>query len=349
MLLSNDCVIVPDFGGFTAYHIEARKDESDGSILPPMRSIGFNPKLTLNDSLLAQSYVETYDISYPDAVNRIEDEVREIKQHIENEGEYTFKGIGTITLNEEGHYEFNSCESGILSPELYGLGNFKMATADELKRALQEQLRLQDKGLKDDDNTNSIATSTDSDTENSKEEKHNARYIAIWRNLAAACAASIAFLLIPTPLANNTQYKESGVDTRLLDAVMPKNITTGEQGVKNAVKNTYKQQNKSASIEGNCNNKVSGTAKPLHNNTETEEAHNGYSIVLASRVTKSNANAYVSNLHKRGYEKAFVYTHNNKTKVLFGYYANQAEAQEALNKLSKDKEFAEAWILKTNS
>ena len=47
LLLNNDCVIVPGYGGFMAHHVDARRDETDGSILPPMRTIGFNQKLTL--------------------------------------------------------------------------------------------------------------------------------------------------------------------------------------------------------------------------------------------------------------------------------------------------------------
>ena len=76
LLLSNDCVIVPNFGGFMAHHVEARYDDKDGSFLPPQRTLGFNPQLVLNDSLLAQSYIEAYDISYPDAIRRIYDDVR---------------------------------------------------------------------------------------------------------------------------------------------------------------------------------------------------------------------------------------------------------------------------------
>ena len=56
-----------------------------------MRTIGFNQKLILNDSLLAQSYVEAYDISYPDAMRRIEDEVRELRQRIDIDGQYEFR------------------------------------------------------------------------------------------------------------------------------------------------------------------------------------------------------------------------------------------------------------------
>ena len=88
LLLSNDCVIVPGFGGFMAHHVDARYDEQENLFLPPQRTIGFNPQLTLNDSLLAQSYIEAYDISYPEALRRIEDEVRELRQHIECNGSY---------------------------------------------------------------------------------------------------------------------------------------------------------------------------------------------------------------------------------------------------------------------
>ena len=67
LLLANDCVIVPDFGGFITHNVPARYDESDNLFLPPLRTLGFNPQLRMNDSVLVQSYVEAYDISYPSA------------------------------------------------------------------------------------------------------------------------------------------------------------------------------------------------------------------------------------------------------------------------------------------
>ena len=57
LLLSNDCVIVPNLGGFVAHNIEARYQEQEQLFLPPLRTLGFNPQLTINDSLLVQSYI----------------------------------------------------------------------------------------------------------------------------------------------------------------------------------------------------------------------------------------------------------------------------------------------------
>ena len=59
------------------HHVEARYDEAERLFLPPLRTIGFNPRLKMNDSLLVQSYIEVYDISYPEALRRIEDEIDE--------------------------------------------------------------------------------------------------------------------------------------------------------------------------------------------------------------------------------------------------------------------------------
>ena len=123
-LLANDCVIVPDFGGFMTHQIPAHYDTGDYSFVPPMRTLGFNPQLRMNDSLLVQSYVEAYDISYPEALRRIEDEVAELKTLLSEQGSYTLEDLGTLTVNQDGNYEFAPCEAGILTPELFGLGTF---------------------------------------------------------------------------------------------------------------------------------------------------------------------------------------------------------------------------------
>ena len=70
LLLSNDCVIVPDLGGFMTHHVDARYDEEEQIFLPPLRTLGFNPQLKINDSMLAQSYVEAYEIQRPCAALR---------------------------------------------------------------------------------------------------------------------------------------------------------------------------------------------------------------------------------------------------------------------------------------
>ena len=67
LLLENDCVIVPGFGGFVAHYSPATRVKEENIFLPPTRTIGFNPQLKLNDGVLVQSYMSAYDTSFADA------------------------------------------------------------------------------------------------------------------------------------------------------------------------------------------------------------------------------------------------------------------------------------------
>ncbi|KXB40280.1 sporulation and cell division repeat protein [Bacteroidales bacterium KA00344] len=334
LLLDNDCVIIPHFGGFMAHYVEARKDERDCAFLPPMRTIGFNPKLTLNDSLLAQSYVEVYDISYPDAIARIEDEVRELKQHLAHDEQYEMNSIGTLKLNKNGDYEFEPCSAGILTPSLYGLSYYEFKTLTQIEAsetAKIVQLNPTEAQVAKHGTVDSM-TAEENDTEEVQEETNSA-FTTLWRNIAVACVAFIIFLLIPAPLANNNaQLIQSKVNTGLLDYIMLKDITMGEKQTEEAIKAS---QNDIRQVELKEQNAVGKT-----------EERSGFTIVLASKVTKKNASAYVDKLHKASLNDSEVYTTKTSTRVVYGTYATQEEAYNTLNKLRKHREFEDAWVMK---
>ena len=74
-------VIIPAFGGFMAHYTVARFDERDFSFFRQHELSALIPffKSTIS---LAQSYAEAYDISYPEALCRIEQETEEMKQYL---------------------------------------------------------------------------------------------------------------------------------------------------------------------------------------------------------------------------------------------------------------------------
>lgn len=336
LLLSNDCVIVPGFGGFMAHYVDARKDEADGSFLPPIRNIGFNPKVTVNDSLLVQSFVDSYDISYPEACKRVEKNVEELKQRISTEGYYEFNGIGTVSVNSEGNYEFSPCKAGILTPELYGLGSFGMQTLSELNGISAKPWTVvsseQPSAEKEDTHAAEYY-----DYDDDANTKHTQRVIAMWRNVAVACIAAIVFLIIPSPLVNSAQMAGNSIDFRLLNRVMPHEVTTGRQNVENAIKNTSKvvKMVESQNVEAVGSTEAS---------TDEAQPAGHFSIVLASRVTKANAEEYVAKLTKRGYKDVRVHQ-NGLVKVVMGSFSTREEAMKALQKLRANQEFSGAWVV----
>lgn len=351
LLLDYECVIVPGLGGFMAHHVEARFDESDNMFLPPLRTLGFNPQLKLNDSLLAQSYVEAYDLSYPEAVNRIEEEVNELKQHIQNEGSYKINDVGTISLNGDGNYEFEPCEAGILTPWLYGLGAF------EMKRLANRQATttLSDSKHKhtaqegsDDSATMDIALSACNIEKAAIDDDKVVKIKVAWiRNAITIAAAFIAFLAITPPITNS--YKGgtnvASVSQHLLNASQlaskaqyPDAMPTEKLPTSKAVHTLDSIKVKEA--------KESGTPAKKDSMTLLEEKQTGYCIVLASCITLKNAKAFVDELHDNGWNDACIYVNNDIVRVVYGLYEKESDAYDTLRNIKNNKYFEQAWVYK---
>lgn len=220
LLLDCDCVIVPGFGGFVAHHRDARFDDADNMFLPPLRTLGFNPKLNMNDSLLVQSYVEAYDISYPEALARVETEVDELKHNIEKDGYYEFENLGHISFNSQGGYVFEPCESGILTPELYGLTGVELQTASSFLNAeggkilpveetesVAETLRVSSETKKSADASTDEQRQVSASNGLAEEETERTIKIkvSVLRNAVAVACAVIAFFVIATPIKTDMQ------------------------------------------------------------------------------------------------------------------------------------------------
>ena len=372
LLLSNDCVIVPGFGGFMAHHVDARYDGTDNMFLPPLRTVGFNPQLTMNDSLLVLSYVETYDMSYPEALRRIEDEVAEIRQTLENEGKYEVDNVGILSLNEDGNIEFEPHEAGILTPDFYGLGGFDMMPVAQLtageeananKAATSKtttptaeskpNANLVEMPAKPMQKEKEAAVNNSVFINDDEEEETSAEFISIrksWlRNLAAACIAIIAFFTISTPLGAPTMQK-SQIDTGMLNRIMPKEIDQMKKAKELVVngdgtKLMETSENAAQNTE-NAAQTAGSTAQNANQDTELSLPSTYYSIVLASRVTKHNAANYAERLQGKGFKQARVLITENNVKVIYGTYNSESEAHAALKNLRDNEAFADGWITK---
>ena len=379
LLLNNDCVIVPGIGGFMAYHVEARYDESDHTFLPPLRALGFNPQLTsLNDSLLAQSYVEAYDISYPEATRRIEAEVKEVRQALDTHRSYELHNIGTLYINEEGKMEFSPCEAGILSPSLYGLNSLEMEKLPSAT-AIQEQPVATTPKRESIRNPHTAAEQPQQLAAASADPVGDPTIhikVSWLRNFAAAAAAVVAFLCLSVPVKNsqpNLNISKSPNET------MMELVSTAQAFAQKQVQETPSTNEEQQAVEevtldnvrkteqpatGAAQAETATSAKEAATATATKEAaatskeaaaaskasseepaaKHSYYIVLASRVSKVNAEYFIGKLHQKGLDKAALYTHNHINRVVYGSYATETEAHNALRQLRDLEKFEQAWV-----
>ncbi len=359
LLLHNDCVIVPGLGGFMAHHVEARYVGEDGLFLPPLRTLGFNSQLKLNDSLLIQSYIEAYDISYPEAFRRVEEEVAELKQHLVRFGSHVFNDVGTLYLNAEGVYTFEPCEAGILTPDLYALSSFELS---RLSSSLSPSIKLSDNqffGKLTDEvklkQTESVTNDNEKLIDLDDDEKEIKIKVAWIRNAVAVAVAILAFFLITPPISNgnvgNIRVSDMG-SSYLVKLFDGGNETDTHEylATTNEVVNT-KLETISANSVANIDTAGIVGSQPICDKEKVRIAEASidsieYCLVLASMITQKNAETYVKILHIKGFPGATVYKNNDIVRVIYGKYSTETAAYNDLQKLSGNTDFEQAWVYK---
>lgn len=380
LLLGNDCVIVPGLGGFMTHSVNAYYDKNENLFLPPMRTLGFNAQLTINDSLLAQSYVEAYDISFPEAIRRIESEVTELKERIATDGMYELTDIGTLSVNADGKYEFKPCEAGILTPSLYGLSSFEMKkisntnslpaddahetanskrnTAEPENSQILPMMKLErdeidiNKKEKQATKANSINEEEEKELNDDTDVDSSRDTIIInmqtVRNAVAVAAAIICFFIFTLPLGNSSisNMTESSVH----NGVIYKLLSEKPNQTVKKMQNTAVEMNKKADTHNETNTAKAEEATPKTKTADAERMEDNinqdkpYCLVLASHVTKRNAKIFVDQLHGEGYDNARMVVKGKTVRVVFGEYENESKAYHELNRLHERDHFEQAWV-----
>lgn len=324
LLLDSDCLIIPGLGGFVVHHSCAVFNSERNVFSPPKRILGFDNRLSMSDSVLAQSIVDHSDMSIPEAMRSVEHDVDELRRKIEEAGKYTINGIGTLrkSASVAKSYDFTPCSASFVSPGLYGLPD---VDAEPLQtESVEEPVVVLEK-----------------ETEPLPSGKRHISVNIPENLLHQMCAAVVAlaiFILFPSQVGNNSKQLLSkyAVDTDMLYRIMPNETTGGMQSA-----SLVSTKNVGAEKTENANANVK-------EKDETIKRNPVYTIVLASRVTRKNAEAYVEDLHKRGYGDASVYVKDGKAKVVYKRYQTKDEASKALKILDKQAEFTGCWITEIN-
>ncbi len=340
LLTKYDCVILPGFGGFVAHHVSARIDGNNGVMLPPTTTVGFNPQLTINDSLLVQSYVETYDYSFPEALHIVAEEIRQMESVLQQKGHYELPSVGELSLSNSGKYVFEPNPSGILIPEFYALPSIEIADDECFISSVEakENRRLSYSGGEDDD----------------KDDKVIKISVRTLRRVAAIFIAILLLASIPF-ISRNTNTNEllSSIGFSSIDNLMPKMAVATDKHMTVA----YEQEQVGAP-GGSCKREQSSLLKlPSAAETESDQKQNAeeavvseptqiYTVVLAARISLKNATLFVEKLHNEGIISARVVGEGKSRKVVCGNFNSEDEAQQERKVLASDKGFADAWVLK---
>jgi hypothetical protein len=132
LLYRYECVIVPNFGGFITNETSAKVNHFTHTFYPPKKQITFNSHLKNNDGLLANYIASAEKIPFNAAVSKIEKEIQEWNQTIENEAIEITK-IGSLSLNKEKKIIFEPSTSVNYLTSSFGLNSFNSPAIKRLQ------------------------------------------------------------------------------------------------------------------------------------------------------------------------------------------------------------------------
>ena len=349
LLLENDCVIVPGFGGFVAHYSPATRVKEENIFLPPTRTIGFNPQLKLNDGVLVQSYMSAYDTSFADASRIVEKEVNEFIGLLHEEGKAHLDNIGEIHYNIYGNYEFVPYDYKITTPSLYGLDSFEI---HELS-ALQQKEKV-------------LVPTYQEKEKKTFEISINRAYL---RNAAAMIAAIVLFFAFSTPVENTDVQKNNYAQllpSELFEQIEKQSVAITPVYVKNDAAQQAKKfsassaSTKTSSAKKHTTDKAK-TSKPIavrevkvvKQETATpapavksqESANHPFHIIVAGGISLKDAEAIATQLKSKGFADAKALNTDGKVRVSISSFNNRDEATKQLLELRKNETYKNAWLL----
>ncbi|MBQ8673290.1 MAG: SPOR domain-containing protein [Bacteroides sp.] len=349
LLLEHDCVIVPGLGGFVAHYTPARRVQEENLFLPPIRTIGFNPGLLLNDGLLVQSYMTVHDTDFSDATRMMELGVEELMQSLRQEGKVELPHIGSLHYSIHHTYEFHPYDNRLATPSLYGLGSFELC---ELTATTVPPARK--------------AAVVPMSPRHERTQRNIRFYRSRLANVAAIIAIVLTSFLLSIPVGNTTvgTVSQAGLSPESLMKDFEKQslahtliCPTPSQELPEATveKEAGKEEKQPASQEKRpivvkeVKVKQTGTATipvTTHADAKPASAPKSYHLIVASVGTEKDARAMALQLSGQGHDDAQAIIGDGKMRVSIASYSNATEAYTALNKLRQQEAYKNAWVLK---
>lgn len=384
LLLENDCVIVPGLGGFIAHNRPALYDSETNEFYPPLRTIGFNPQLVMNDGLLVQSYMQVYNTDFPDATRKIEKIVFQLKEDIYRQGHIELGNIGTLYYNVRGVYEFEPRKDAFFTPSLYGLEKVTLPKLSQ--QGVSSADLLPHKEIMRQPAGRSLQR-----RHRSWKKVTSARWI---QHTVSVAAAILLFFILSTPVENTyvdeANYASLG-STSMFDAIRNQSIVTTLTSYVQTDKESSQQKESSEKRQkqnrpkNNVNTlkpvavkteKVAATEpkqkkaeqqavsaaatqaqptpvkaektaeKPEKKASQTASSKKSY-VIVASFPSAADAEVQAEVYRKNGYKNAQVISSNGRYRVAISQFSESAEAYKQINKFKANNQFKDAWVYTT--
>ncbi len=343
LLKTNDCVIIPDFGGFIANYLPAASNSAGDQFYPPSKELVFNEKLRKNDGLLVHFVCEKEGVGYLEARKMVSEFVAETLFKLENSQRIEFEQIGSLHYDANDHIVFEANDQyQNLRTDAFGLGNFHFP---HLVTKYHQPVKPVFK---------------DKEPEQQKRRRPVVQYALLALPILAA------LYLIPKIFLSDLSFNQpNSASLSISDSPASKNPATDviqpeakadtksdQLFSNNEVKEAIKLDEPSTAPV--INNPVAPTmdspttVQPQQNIAQSvvnESSPGKFHVVGGCFKVKENADKLVEQLIKKGFHAQVTNLNKNFYRVSVESYATRKEAELALVKLFESEPDADYWLM----
>ena len=338
LIAQHNCVIIPGLGAFLAHNVPASYNIDAAMFMPPHRSIGFNPQVTIDDALLVSEYIYAQHLSYDEASRTLREDISSLRKELSTKGTVRFGELGTFNMNVNGMISFDQAQNGIDDPYYFGF----------------EPLAIQQLG--------------------DIEKKEFVIKRSTLNRIAAAAAAIVITFLFVSPVGDSA-YEPSMQAGFLTSTTKAQKIETPVQ--ESIVEGSFEIEPVADTVTENiltaeytpAESEPAVTAEPAVEETAEEETACGttgtvveavseevaqpavekptvsksYSIIVASTPNGHKAQLAIKELSAKKEATYSVVEGNGRFRIAYGTYNSNEEATDALSLIKGT--FPDAWIL----
>lgn len=203
LLFEQECVIIPNFGGFLTQYKSAEINHLAKVIYPPTKTVSFNRQLKNDDGLLINAYSSLNNVSYAEAALAVKKWVLNFERGLKETGEAKITKIGAFywdKVNSSLSFDFESGQNYLA--ETYGLPEVKAIPIARSKTTEKSEAILAEPFLKESKKQHFDKPGDQAKSENEKEINNTATTKRDYSK-AVAFLAGIAFALTITLPALN--------------------------------------------------------------------------------------------------------------------------------------------------
>jgi cell division septation protein DedD len=344
LLFEQDCVVIPDFGGFVTNFDCAKINSTNRFIAPPQKWLAFNALLKNDDGLLSNYIAKEENISLSQANLKVKTFVEDTRRYLRFDKTYSIDGLGVFSQNDEERIQFQPKPTNNFYSESFGMENIFLKKSE----TLQNELQVVSKPNVVSNTTIQQVFATD-DREPMAEVLEDEEAYSYQRGRFSKVLPYVysifgSLLLVSAVYLYDNQKKAN------LSSLNPfQSQSVAQPILKSAIKEEVPVITSKFDNEKENKPVVETKFEPISEvKAEINDSENRFFIITGSFGSKQNAKKLLSTLKNKGFENAeIIYPKRNEKliKVSAGGFRNESEADQEALKVAESMNQA-TWIYK---